>query len=182
MVWAVGFCHRINSWTCHWRIMCSSPQFTWIVPQNFSVASFYLYAAPATIPSSPWFLGTVVPRVSAVKAFPSPAFTGICLRSSLPLRPWPCGASFFARQVWTRSFVCLYPPVWWWGASLLTLLWACQLLSWGHSKPLRVISSAFFQCHCENCHLHLKCYEWRPFTFLPLTMYLKYWRVHKLFN
>lgn len=31
-------------------------------------------------------------RLSPVKAFPSPA-PGICLRSSLPLRPWPCGVS-----------------------------------------------------------------------------------------
>lgn len=32
-------------------------------------------------------------RLSPMKAFPTPALLGFCLRSSLPFRPWPCGTS-----------------------------------------------------------------------------------------
>lgn len=76
--------------------------------------------------------------------------------------------------------VCLYALVWWWWAFTtisfpLRLVWTCQLLCWCNSKPLYAISTAFLQCRHENCHLlHLKCYERRPFIFLPLTTYLKY--------
>lgn len=135
----------------------------------------------------PWFLSTVVLGYLQWKHFPvllswgsvwaAPSLSGPDL-----VEPLLCQARV------NKSFsVCLYAPGWWWGASHNHLLSHTGLvtvvtLSWGHSNPLRVISSAFLQCHCENCHLHLKCYEWRPFAFLPLTMYLKYWRVHKLFN
>lgn len=73
-------------------------------------------------------------RLSPVKAFPSPAFVGICLRSFLLsgpdlVRPLLCQA-----RVNQGFSLCPYAPVWWWGASPPTLVWTCQLLSWGHSK------------------------------------------------
>lgn len=86
-------------------------------PTEFSVATFYLYAAPAMVPSSPLFSEHSGARLSPVKAFPSPALLGICLRSSLPLRPWPCGASSSPDTVYKGFSLCLYAPVWWWGAS-----------------------------------------------------------------
>lgn len=126
-------------------------------------------------------------KLSPMKAFPTPALVGFCLRISLPFRPSPCGTSslpgaceqgpFCLSLCFCVVVVGITQP-----CPSLTLVWTCQLLSWCLSNPLRVISSTFLQCHCENCHLHLKCYEWRPFTFLPLTMYLKYCRVRKLFN
>lgn len=170
-----------------WRIMFPPPELGWIIPQNFSVASFYLYAAPATVPSSPWFLSTVVPGYLQWKHFPVLLSWGSVWGALSLSGPDLVGPLLRQARVNKGFSVCLYAPGWWWGASHNHLLSHTGLvtlvtLSWGHSDPLRVISSAFLQCHCDNCHLHLKCYEWRPFAFLPSTMYLKYWRVHKLFN
>lgn len=97
----------------------------------------------------------------------------------------------FARHVWIRAFLFVFVFMLLCGdgghlttiSFPLRLVWTCQLLCWCNSKPPYAISTACSQCRRENCHLlHLKCYEWRPFTFLPLTTYLKYWRVDKLFN